>query len=56
VPALGLLFLFLSACFLGLGYAAATAGKAAGWVVAVGALALAIWLCNAAIAMIRRRR
>jgi hypothetical protein len=56
VPALGLLFIFLSACFLGLAYAAATAGKVAGWVVAVAAVALAIWLCNLAITLMRRRR
>jgi hypothetical protein len=42
--ALGALFLVLTALFAGVAYAAARAGQTAGWVVAVAAAVLAVWL------------
>jgi hypothetical protein len=40
---------------LGVGYAAARAGGGA-WVIAVAAVAIALWLGNAGLAMLRRAR
>jgi hypothetical protein len=53
VPPLGVLFLFLAACFAGLALAA---GNAHQWVVAGAALALAAWLGSLALGVLRRRR
>ena len=52
---LGILFLFLSVCLLGVAYAAARAGGGA-WVIAAASLAIAVWLGNAGIGMLRRAR
>jgi hypothetical protein len=52
---LGILFLFLSVCLLGVAYAAALAGGGA-WVIATASLAIAVWLGNAGIGMLRRAR
>jgi TRAP-type mannitol/chloroaromatic compound transport system permease large subunit len=56
VPPVGLLFVFLGACFLGVAYTAAHAGTTAGWVVAAASVALAAWFGNAAWMMAKRRR
>jgi hypothetical protein len=53
--ALGTLFLFLAVCFVGVAYAAARAGGGA-WVIAAASLAIAFWLGNAGIGMLRRAR
>jgi hypothetical protein len=42
--ALGALFLVLAAAFGGVAFAAASAGDATGWVIAVAAAALGFWL------------
>jgi len=52
VPPVGVLFLFLAACFAGLAIAAAPHK----WVIAVAAGAVAVWFGDAAIRMLRRRR
>ncbi len=52
---LGLLFVFLSVCLLGVAYAAARAGGGM-WVIAVSALAIAVWLGNAGLTLLRRAR
>jgi hypothetical protein len=52
---LGILFLFLGVCLLGVAYAAARAGGGA-WVIALAAGAIAVWLGNAGLAMLRRGR
>ena len=53
--ALGFLFLFLGACLFGVAFAAARAGGGA-WVIAAGALVIALWLFNSAFAIFRRAR
>jgi hypothetical protein len=53
--ALGALFLVLATAFAGVAYAGAAAGEAAGWVVAVAAAALAVWLAGMAVRALRRR-
>jgi hypothetical protein len=54
VPApLGVLFLFLAACFAGVAYAAGGAHK---WVIAVAAAAIAAWFANSAFRLLRRHR
>ena len=45
---LGLLFVFLSICLLGVAYAAARAGGGA-WVIAVCAVGIAVWARSAAM-------
>ena len=50
---LGILFLFLCVCLLGVAYAAARAGGSA-WIIAAAAVAIALWLGNAGVAMLRR--
>ena len=50
---LGVLFMFLSVCLLGVGYAAARAGGGA-WVIAVASVAIALWLGNAGLSILRR--
>ena len=52
---LGILFLFLSVCLVGVAYAAARAGGGA-WVIAAASFAIAVWLGNAGIGMLRRVR
>jgi hypothetical protein len=52
---LGILFLFLSVCLLGVAYAAARAGGGA-WVIAGAALVIAAWLGSAGIGILRRAR
>jgi hypothetical protein len=56
VPPLGILFVFLGACFLGLALSAVRAGNTTGWVVFVAALAVAVWFGDAAFRILRRRR
>jgi len=56
VPPVGLLFVFLGACFLGLALAAGTHGGLTGWLIAVAGLAVAAWFAEAAFRMSRRRR
>ena len=53
MPPLGVLFLFLAACFAGLALAAARAGQ---WVITIAAIALAAWLGNLSFHIFRRRR
>jgi hypothetical protein len=53
--ALGLLFLVLGACLLGVAFAAARAGGGA-WVIAAAAVVIALWLLNSAFAILRRAR
>ena len=50
--ALGLLFLFLSACFAGIAFAAARAGV---WVIALAGAALGAWLGSNALRALKRR-
>ena len=50
--ALGLLFLFLAACFAGIAVAAARAGV---WVIALAAAALGTWLATMAVRGLRPR-
>ena len=50
---LGLLFVFLAVCFLGVAYTAARAGGGA-WVIAAAAFAIALWLGSAGISILRR--
>ncbi len=52
MPPLGVLFLFLAACFAGLAIAAAPHK----WVIALAAGVVAIWFGDAAIRILRRRR
>jgi hypothetical protein len=56
VPPVGLLFVFLAACFLGLAVAAGAHGGATGWVIALAGFAVAAWFGEAAFRMSRRRR
>jgi hypothetical protein len=56
VSPLGLLFLFLAACFAGLTYAAARAGGGAGWVIAAAAAALTVWFGQSAFRLLFPRR
>jgi hypothetical protein len=54
VPApLGVLFLFLCACFAGIAYASARAHV---WVITIASLAIAAWFANAAFRILRRPR
>ena len=50
--ALGLLFLFLAACFAGIALAAGRAGQ---WVIALAAAVLGAWLATMALRGLRRR-
>jgi hypothetical protein len=50
--ALGLLFLFLAACFAGIAVAAARAGV---WVITLAGATLGAWLAQTAIRALRRR-
>ena len=50
--ALGLLFLFLAACFAGIAVAAARAGV---WVIGLSAAALGAWLATMAVRGLRPR-
>jgi hypothetical protein len=50
---LGILFLFLSVCLFGVGYAAARAGGGA-WVIAIAAAGIAVWLGTTGLAILRR--
>ena len=50
---LGILFLFLSICLFGVGYAAARAGGGA-WVIAMAAAAIAVWLGTTGLAILRK--
>jgi len=52
---LGLLFLALSICLLGIGYEAARAGGGA-WVIAAAAVGLALWLGSLGLKILRRAR
>jgi len=52
---LGILFVFLCVCFVGVAYGAARAGGGA-WVIAAASLAIAVWLGNAGVGMLRRAR
>ena len=52
---LGVLFLFLSICLLGVAYSAARAGGGA-WVITVAAVVIAVWLGNAGLHLLRRAR
>ena len=52
---LGLLFLFLSVCLIGVGYAAARAGGTA-WIIAGAAVLIALWLGQSGIALLKRAR
>ena len=56
MPPLGLLFVFLAACFLGLALAAGAHGGTTGWVIAVAGIAVAAWFGESAFRMSRRRR
>jgi hypothetical protein len=56
VPPLGVLFVFLAACFLGLAFASGAHGGATGWVIAAASVAVALWFGEAAFRMSRRRR
>jgi hypothetical protein len=51
--ALGFLFLFFAACFLGIAVAAAGAGGRA-WVVALPACVLGLWMGSMALRALRR--
>ena len=50
--ALGLLFLFLAACFAGIAVAAARAGV---WVIALAAAVLGAWMATMSLRGLRRR-
>lgn len=50
--ALGLLFLFLAACFAAIAVAAARAGV---WVIALAGGTLGVWLAQTALRALRRR-
>ena len=50
---LGVLFLFLGACFAGIAYAS---GRAHVWVVSIAAAAIAAWFANSAFRILRRHR
>ena len=50
---LGVLFLFLGACFAGVAYASARAHQ---WVIAAAAAAIAAWFANTAFRILRRHR
>ena len=50
---LGVLFLFLGACFAGIAYASARAHV---WVVSIAALAIAAWFANLAFRILSRHR
>jgi len=52
MPPLGVLFVFLAACFAGLAIAAAPHR----WVIAVAAGVVALWFGDAAVRMFRHRR
>jgi hypothetical protein len=52
---LGILFIFLCACLLGVAYAAARSGGG-GWVIAAAAAAIGLWLGNSGVAILRRAR
>ncbi len=56
-PALGALFALLTLLFAGIAFAAGSAaadGEAAGWVVAIAAAVLALWLATLAARALRR--
>ena len=56
-PALGALFALLTLLFAGIAFAAGSAaadGRAAGWVVAIAAAVLALWLATLAARALRR--
>jgi hypothetical protein len=53
--ALGALFLVLACAFAGIAYAAAVADASGGWVIAIAAGALALWLGTLAVRAFRRR-
>jgi hypothetical protein len=54
--ALGTLFLFLTAMFAGIAFAAATTAEgAAGWIVAGAAAAIGGWMLSLALRALRRR-
>jgi hypothetical protein len=54
VPApLGVLFLFLGACFVGLAYASA---RAHAWVISAAAAVIAAWFANSAFRILKRHR
>jgi hypothetical protein len=50
---LGILFLFLAACFAGIAYASAGARQ---WVIFAAAVAIAAWFGNTAFRSFRRHR
>ena len=52
---LGVLFLFLCVCLLGVGYSAARAGGGA-WVIAAAAVVVALWLGSLGLRMLSRAR
>ena len=56
-PALGALFALLTLVFAGIAFGAGSAaadGQAAGWVVAIAAAVLALWLATLAARALRR--
>jgi hypothetical protein len=54
VPApVGVLFLFLGACFAGIAYASARAHV---WVISIAALVIAAWFASGALRILRRHR
>jgi hypothetical protein len=53
--ALGALFLLLAAAFAGVAYTGVRAGETAGWVIAVAAGALALWLASLSVRALFRR-
>jgi hypothetical protein len=53
--ALAVLFLFLCVALLGVAFEAARAGGGA-WVIAVAAVAVALWLGNLGVTILRRAR